>query len=115
MDIDNAHIEQQSLMVQRFLWTAGNYKLPAGDLLGIILRLLQTQFPSVFIDNDEIANYLLANNYIAAVAPKQYAVIQGKQKALTVLGNEISRFVDSTISALPINTEIKLIPNIHVL
>lgn len=110
MDIDNAHIEQQSVSIQRFLWTSGNYKLPVDELLSIIIQLLQTQHPSVPIDNQTIASYLLENGYIVNMEANQYCIVQGKQKALESLHNEISRFVDSTISALPKNTQIKLVP-----
>lgn len=100
------HIEQQTIQVQRWVWTDGTFKVPAADLMSCIVMLLKSAVP-VVIPNKIIENYLLSKNYIEK-KDNGYLLINEHKSDLSNLGYQISDYIDMTFDAMDIGTDMKL-------
>lgn len=108
------HIEHEEISVHRFIWTDGVYKLSAGELLGVILELLHTSKPHVYIQDTTLADYLVSLGFITMLDIHQYTKTETASSGLEQLGRRISRYIDTTIEQLPPGTTMALAPALFI-
>lgn len=101
-------VEPHAVMVQQFFFQDGERTLPAGELLGALLALTDTNKPLDDLDvSQPVVDYLKENNYITVEGDK-FDVTNGQRTRCRELGSRVSKMMDDQLSQLPIGTEVKL-------
>lgn len=104
----NIKIEPHAVTVQQFFFQDGTRVLPAGELLGALLALTDTNKPLDDLDvSQPVVDYLKENNYIT-VEDNKFDVTNGQRVRCRELGCRVCKMMDDQLSQLPIGTEVKL-------
>ena len=101
-------VEPHAVTVQQFFFQDGSKTLPAGELLGALLALTDTNKPLDDLDvSQPVVDYLKENDYVT-MTDNKFDVTNGQRTRCRELGCRVSKMMDEQLSQLPIGTEVKL-------
>ena len=106
-------LTKETIEVTNFVWSDGDNKLSAGDLLSTLITLSESEKETNPIADKTVADYLVHKGYIIP-ENNEFKINKDKKQDIVDLGNQVSNAIDKELENC-IDKKIEPIPTILIM